>query len=54
VYEARPLYWQFGVTPAEMDNRTSGDFSETPITAHINYFAIIMQCFKSMPVFIQC
>ena len=30
VYEARPLYWQFGVTPAEMDNRTSGDFSEMP------------------------
>ncbi len=29
-YEARPLYWQIGVTAEEMRSRTSGDLSETP------------------------
>lgn len=29
-YEARPLYWQIGVTAEEMLSRTSGDFNETP------------------------
>lgn len=29
-YEARPLYWQIGVTADEMLNRTPGDLSETP------------------------
>ena len=30
LYEARPLYWQIGVTADEMLSRTSGDFNETP------------------------
>lgn len=29
-YEARPLYWQIGVTAEEMLSRTPGDLSETP------------------------
>jgi len=29
-YEARPLYWQFGVTAEEMERRTSGDRNEMP------------------------
>lgn len=29
-YQARPLYWQVGVTPEEMDLRTEDDLSETP------------------------
>ncbi len=29
-YQARPLYWQVGVTEEEMRRRTSGDFNETP------------------------
>lgn len=29
-YQARPLYWQVGVTPDEMRTRTEGDLSEMP------------------------
>lgn len=29
-YQARPLYWQVGVTPDEMERRTDDDLSETP------------------------